>query len=168
MSDSTLCVLSICMCILHIVNCISLQVHTCTHCLYVNCFCTVLSTLSRISLTKAHVLWCCDNKSDLISNQIWIWFEFVKRIKVTFWRVQMCILAHMRTLEWRKGAKIVKQSSDAMFEIYSNNFYINSMLSCLIIRSYRSITCFTSLTPVLINMVRTMDVWQRFSVNHHD
>ncbi len=27
------------------------------YCLYVNCFCTVWSTLSRISLTKAHVLW---------------------------------------------------------------------------------------------------------------
>ncbi len=40
------------------------------YCLYVNCFCTVWSTLSRISLTKAHVWWC-DNKSDLI------WFESV-------------------------------------------------------------------------------------------
>ncbi len=28
-------------------------------------FCTVWSTLSRISLTKAHVLWSCDNKSDI-------------------------------------------------------------------------------------------------------
>ncbi len=38
------------------------------YCLYVNCFCfcTVWSTLSRISLTKALVLWWCDNKSDLI------------------------------------------------------------------------------------------------------
>ncbi len=27
------------------------------YCLYVNCFCTVWSTLSRISLSKAHVLW---------------------------------------------------------------------------------------------------------------
>ncbi len=36
------------------------------YCLYVNCFCTVWSTLSRISLTKAHVLWWCDNKIDLI------------------------------------------------------------------------------------------------------
>jgi len=32
-------------------------------------FCTVWSTLIRISLTKALVLWWCDNKSDLI------WFE---------------------------------------------------------------------------------------------
>ncbi len=34
------------------------------YCLYVNCFCfcTVWSTLSRISLTKALVLWWCDNK----------------------------------------------------------------------------------------------------------
>ncbi len=41
------------------------------YCLYVNCFCfcTVWSTLSRISLTKALVLWWCDNKSDLI------WFD---------------------------------------------------------------------------------------------
>ncbi len=37
------------------------------YCLYVNClYCTVWSTLSRISLTKALVLWWCDNKSDLI------------------------------------------------------------------------------------------------------
>ncbi len=36
------------------------------YCLYVNSFCTVWSMLSRISLTKAHVLWWCDNKSDLI------------------------------------------------------------------------------------------------------
>ncbi len=36
------------------------------YCLYVNCSCTVWSMLSRISLTKAHVLWWCDNKSDLI------------------------------------------------------------------------------------------------------
>ncbi len=56
---STLCVLSICMCILHIVFCISL------YCLYVNCFCTVWSKLSSISLTKAHVLWWYDNKRDL-------------------------------------------------------------------------------------------------------
>ncbi len=27
------------------------------YCLYVNCFCTIWSTLSIISLTKAHVLW---------------------------------------------------------------------------------------------------------------
>ncbi len=39
------------------------------YCLYVNCFCTVWSMLSRISITKAHVLWWCDNKSDLI------WFD---------------------------------------------------------------------------------------------
>ncbi len=39
------------------------------YCLYVNYFCTVWSTLSIISLTKAHVLWWCDNKSDLI------WFD---------------------------------------------------------------------------------------------
>ncbi len=32
-------------------------------------FCTVWSTLVRISLTKALVLWWCDNKSDLI------WFD---------------------------------------------------------------------------------------------
>ncbi len=36
------------------------------YCLYVNYFCTVWSTRSRISLTKTHVLWSCDNKSDLI------------------------------------------------------------------------------------------------------
>ncbi len=44
------------------------------YCLYVNCFCTVWSTLSRISLTKAHVLWWCDNKS-----LIWFyWFDLQK------------------------------------------------------------------------------------------
>ncbi len=63
MSNSTLCVLSICMCIQHIVFCVSM------YCLYVNCFWTVWSTLSITSLTKAHVLWWCDNKSDLI------WFD---------------------------------------------------------------------------------------------
>ncbi len=47
-------------------------------CLYVNCFCTVWSTLSRISLTKAHVLWWCDNKSGLI------WFEEEKKIPPLF------------------------------------------------------------------------------------
>ncbi len=52
------------MCILHIVFC--------TVCKYVLSickllfFCTVWSTLVRISLTKALVLWWCDNKSDLI------------------------------------------------------------------------------------------------------
>ncbi len=73
---STLCVLSICMCILHIVFC--------TVCKYVlsickknffNFFCTVCSTLVRISLTKALVLWGCDNKSDLI------WFD---RMRTSF------------------------------------------------------------------------------------
>ncbi len=41
------------------------------YCLYVNClfFCTVWSTLSRIALTKALVLWWCDNKSEFI------WFD---------------------------------------------------------------------------------------------
>ncbi len=42
--------------------------------------CTVWSTLSRISLTKAHVLWWCDNKSDLI----WFWFDGVTFIWNTF------------------------------------------------------------------------------------
>ncbi len=42
------------------------------YCLYVNCFCfcTVWSTLSRISLTKALVLWWCDNKKWFV-----IWFD---------------------------------------------------------------------------------------------
>ncbi len=41
------------MCIMHIVF---LDKSVSMYCLYVNCFCTVWSTLSRISLTKAHVL----------------------------------------------------------------------------------------------------------------
>ncbi len=51
-----------------------LQTVFCTVCKYVLSickffyffFCTVWSTLIRISLTKARVLWWCDNKSDLI------------------------------------------------------------------------------------------------------
>ncbi len=52
------------------------------YCLYVNCFCfcTVWSTLSRISLTKALVLWWCDNKSDLI------WFDLML-LKITLFCV---------------------------------------------------------------------------------
>ncbi len=50
------------------------------YCPYVNCFlffCTVWSTLIRISLTKALVLWWCDNKSDLI----WFKYSFVCLLK---------------------------------------------------------------------------------------
>ncbi len=65
-------------CLLFFLHCLSI----CTlfvvflHCLsickfFVVVFCTVWSTLIRISLTKALVLWWCDNKSDLI--WIWIW-----------------------------------------------------------------------------------------------
>ncbi len=39
-------------------------------------FCTVWSTLLRISLTKALVLWWCDNKSDLI------WFDLTCNITI--------------------------------------------------------------------------------------
>ncbi len=50
------------------------------YCPYVNCcfvFCTVWSTLVRISLTKALVLWWCDNKSDLI------WFDLKRSVNVS-------------------------------------------------------------------------------------
>jgi len=53
------------------------------YCLYVNCFCTVWSTLSRISLTNAQCTpqrWC-DNKSDLI------WFE----VQVQEWMTRFCL-----------------------------------------------------------------------------
>ncbi len=66
------CVLSICMCILHIVICTVCKyvLSICKLLCFVFCFfCTVWSTLIRISLTKALVLWWCDNKSDLI------WFD---------------------------------------------------------------------------------------------
>ncbi len=56
------------------------------YCPYVNCcffcfvFCTVWSTLIRISLTKALVLWWCDNKSDLI------WFEYSnEEVLLRYW-----------------------------------------------------------------------------------
>ncbi len=64
---STLCVLSICMCILHIVFCTVCKyvLSICKKCCCC-CFFTVWSTLVRISLTKALVLWWCDSKSDLI------------------------------------------------------------------------------------------------------
>ncbi len=59
----------------------------CTVCPYVNCcccffFCTVWSTLIRISLTKALVLWWCDNKSDLI------WFDLKWSI---YWTKDECL-----------------------------------------------------------------------------
>ncbi len=52
--------LSICMCILHIVFC--------TVCKYVLSICKLFLSGARSQefLTKAHVLWSCDNKSDLI------------------------------------------------------------------------------------------------------
>ncbi len=55
------------------------------YCQYVNCFCTVWSTLSRISLTKAHVLWLCDNKSYLI------WFNIIK----TKMNILNCIIVYL-------------------------------------------------------------------------
>ncbi len=64
MSNSTLCVLSIC--ILHIVFCTVCKYVLSICKLLLLFFCTVWSTLVRISLTKALVLWWCDNKSDLI------------------------------------------------------------------------------------------------------
>ncbi len=64
---------------LHCLSICKLFVVFCTVCPYVNCcccfFCAVWSTLIRISLTKALVLWWCDNKSDLI----WFWFDFLLR-----------------------------------------------------------------------------------------
>ncbi len=84
-------VLSICKLLLFFLHCLSIcklllffctvcpyvnfLLFFCTVCPYVNCcccfFCTVWSTLIRISLTKALVLWWCDNKSDLI------WFDLI-------------------------------------------------------------------------------------------
>ncbi len=54
------------------------------------CFCTVWSTLIRISLTKALVLWWCDNKSDLI------WFDsYFTVINMSFTTSQMCISTNL-------------------------------------------------------------------------
>ncbi len=76
------------------------------YCIYVNCFCTVWSTLSIISLTKAHVLWWCDNKSD--------WFDLIQYL---FWlrRRVMVMLALLTCLgplklsghhRWREEARL--------------------------------------------------------------
>ncbi len=65
------------------------------YCLYVNCFCTVWSTLSRISLTKAHVLWWCDSKLDLIwfdlkwlvspfPEDVWAWWLLMHWLQLQF------------------------------------------------------------------------------------
>ncbi len=62
------------------------------YCPYVNCcffcfvFCTVWSTLIRISLTKALVLWWCDNKSDF--DLIW---------RMTFTSKWFCTHTHTHT-----------------------------------------------------------------------
>ncbi len=74
-------------CLLFLLHCLSicklLLLFFCTVCPYVNCcllfFCTVWSTLIRISLTKALVLWWCDNKSDLIWFDL-IWFDEEQQI----------------------------------------------------------------------------------------
>ncbi len=54
------------MCILHIVFCTVCKYVLSICKLLLLFFCTVWSTLVRISLTKALVPWRCDNKSDLI------------------------------------------------------------------------------------------------------
>ncbi len=58
------------MCILHIVFCTVCK-YVLSICKLLLFFCAVWSTLLRISLTKALVLWWCDNKSDLIFDLIW-------------------------------------------------------------------------------------------------
>ncbi len=66
--------------------CAAQRLHTQTiffvsFCLGLLFFCTVWSTLIRISLTKALVLWWCDNKSDLIwFDLIWEWQQVYNQI----------------------------------------------------------------------------------------
>ncbi len=75
------------------------------NCLCVNCFCTVWSTLSRISLTKAHVLWWCDNKSDLI------WFDLISAWWAAFGLVtgRMRPVGHvLRTAVLESGGRVEK------------------------------------------------------------
>ncbi len=89
MSNSTLCVLSIYMYV-YFAHC-HLYKSVSMYCLYVYCFCTVWRPLSRISLTKAHVLWWCDNKSDLI----WLDIIFYKQVPKSFnstVALQVCFL----------------------------------------------------------------------------
>ncbi len=96
------------------------------YCLYVNCFvfCTVWSTLSRISLTKALVLWWCDNKSDLILILIWSRATTHRRIKEFGYSCRIPLVKPLlihrqrqRRLTWAKEKKnwTVAQWSKVLF-----------------------------------------------------
>ncbi len=110
----------------------------CTVCPYVNCcccfflhclsickllllfFCTVWSTLIRISLTKALVLWWCDNKSDLIWFDLMILCPLTTRgHPLTTWTLAQHSLLHSTSdynshhpLHWRHTADCTEHTAD--------------------------------------------------------
>ncbi len=73
------------MCFLHIVFCTVCK-YVLSICKLLLFFCTVWSTLIRISLTKALVLWWCDHKSDLIwlllSGYLFFWESTAYRLHI--------------------------------------------------------------------------------------
>ncbi len=95
MSNSTLCVLSICMCILHI--------------MYVLSICKLfLHCLEHVLKNFTHVLWSCDNESDLIwwTGVMWItcgllWC-FYKLFRLSFWRHPFTA-GHPLLSKWRNA-----------------------------------------------------------------
>ncbi len=107
------------MCILHIVFC--------TVCKYVLSickllfFCIIWSTLVRISLTKALVLWWCDNKSDLI------WFYLIYCIYSILGRGSFCFNYCLNSA-WHGGDQFV-----ALLRWYGNPVFFDSGLQLICI-----------------------------------
>ncbi len=92
------------------------------YCLYVNCFCTVWSTLSRISLTKARVLCWCDSKNDLIWLVIWPLYTDSYQIFHCVW-MKGCSSAVLLKLLWsRPPLKPINKSGSPSHLRLPNSF----------------------------------------------
>ncbi len=99
------------------------------YCLYVIFFCTVWSTLSRISLTKAHVLWWCDIKSDF--DLIWYteecprWY-FLMKLETELW------LSSSKVDKKKNTSSAVSTTWIAIFrDILKNVLRNNLKLNCI-------------------------------------
>ncbi len=118
-------------------------------------FCTVWSTLIRISLTKALVLWWCDNKSDLI------WFQFAHWIGMHTAKLLNMVISQFERIQIR----FLYCSVVGVVLSWTNSLNRNLFLNCFVRFLLKSTSChdrFLSVSPIacaLTNCVNNQLVW---------
>ncbi len=98
-------------------------------------FCTVWSTLVRISLTKALVLWWCDNKSYLI------WFDLCRTAQsFRFWGEHGHVYFHTTLSELYTPVQIILYKSIQFRKIFTFS-YVTGLNSSQFTRKFSFKVC---------------------------